>query len=290
MVLVPFFNNKPTLIKCVTSILQCQPPADQIVFVDDGSTDGGSKSLKNLPITLLKTEHNGRAAALNAGLAKSNGDIVFFTDADCVVPTDWISKHLEMYEKMQLEGVGGNLLPSQITIIETAKVLRYIHEFEKDRHLKVNYQGVCLNGNNMSFRTKALKKVGGFDESYIHGADADLTKRLLKEGYQLYRSTKITTTHLKVDSFFSFLKTSFLRGSTIRFNQEGHFGIFRSLLMSPLKNFAIDTKNISRLKVFDAERSWIIIGFLASIANLFSAWINTAGKIYFRHRFNSQRG
>lgn len=285
-VIVPFFNNKATLERCVNSILHCQPAPDRIIFVDDGSTDTGSEELNNLPVTLLRVEHKGRAGALNAGLDKITDGLVLFTDADCIVTTDWVGKHIKFFQKDHWGGVGGNLLPSKLSVVETAKVLRYVHEFEEDISLKGKYVGVCLNGNNMAILYEALKEVGGFDESYIHGADADLTQRLLSKGYRLLRTTKITTTHMKVDSISSFLSTCFLRGSTVRFHRQEPVRVFRSLILSPLKNFVLDVKNISRLKVFDAKRSWVMTGLSAAIINLFAAWVNTAGKIYFNRKFN----
>jgi len=55
----------------------------QVVFVDDGSTDGTAELLKKLPagvFEVITVPRGGKAAALNAGIARARGEILFFTD------------------------------------------------------------------------------------------------------------------------------------------------------------------------------------------------------------------
>ena len=201
---------------------------------------------------VLRLTHVGRPAALNAGIRAAEGaEVVLFTDADCVVPPSWIDDALA--ELGNFDGVGGNLLPGARTAVEWAKVLRYIHEFEFDFELRPTYANACLNGNNMAIRRAALLAVGGFDERFLHGADADLTRRLLAAGYRLRRTTKLQTTHLKVETLGQFLRTMHRRGSTVRFgmkNGEENAGtLARALLLSPWKWFFIDAIRAPRLDV-----------------------------------------
>lgn len=288
-VIIPFFNNKATVGHAVRSVLQCEPPADEIVVVDDGSTDGGKSTLDGLLIRLIEKDHKGRSGALNAGIEAATGDLILFTDADCIVPFDWVKKLTDAFVSGEFDGVGGNLIPSRFTVIETAKVLRYVHEFEADKVLQGSYQGVCLNGNNMAIKKSALLSIGGFDENYIHGADAALTRALLDAGHKLLRTRSIYTTHLKVDDLRGFLRTFYMRGSTVRFAMDaGRITapeLIRAILISPFKNFAKDLLNVLRLSVFDPSRSWIAKGIGAAFVNLLGAFTNAFGQVHFFMRF-----
>lgn len=293
-VIIPFFNNMSTLTKTVDSLLKCEPAPDEIILVDDGSTDHSHSAVETLPVKLIRCEHLGRATALNRGISQAKGELLLFTDADCIVPVDWVEKILDKLNPEEFSGIGGNLMPSHFTPVETAKVLRYVHEFETDYILSGNYSRFCLNGNNMAILKKAVVSVGGFDETFFHGADADLTRRLLNKGHKLLRTTTITTTHLKVDTFKSFLLTSFKRGSTIRFSKEdGSYNaqkILRSFFLSPLKYFIKDISSINRLVVFQKDKIWWPMGIFASVINIFGALFNAAGRVFYSRTAPLRKG
>ena len=209
-------NGARTLRLCLDSLRKIKRTDFEVIVADDGSTDDSPAIAQSLGATVLRLKKRGRPAALNAGIEKARGEIICFTDSDCTVPPTWADA-LEDALAPGFDGVGGNLVPSAWTVVEIAKVLRYVHEFEGNAVLQGAYSGRCLNGNNMAIRKAALKSVGGFDEGYLHGADADLTRRLLEKGFRLLRTTKVETRHLKVESLASFLRTSFFRGSAVRF-------------------------------------------------------------------------
>ncbi len=293
-VIIPFFNNRATVSLTINSLLDCEPPPDEIILVDDGSTDNGAQTMENLPVKIISSKHVGRPAALNLGIKKAKGDILLFTDADCVAPKNWVGKLVNLFLTGQYSGVGGNLMPSIYNVAEVAKVLRYIHEFERDYVLNGHYTRFCLNGNNMAILKEAMVSVGNFNESYFHGADADLTRRLLKNGHKLLRVKDINTTHLKVDSPLSFLKTSFKRGSTIIFSKkERDFSlgiIFPMFILSPGKYFIKDVLAIKKLSLFDKKKSWWLLGIGAAFLNFAGAYFNGAGQIYYLKRLTEKKG
>ncbi len=213
---IPCRNSSKTIGRCLESLRKMNRTDVTIVVADDGSTDDTAKIAESFGARVLYLEKRGRAAALNSGLTEAGGEAVLFTDSDCVVNPEWADEMEALLEK-GYDGVGGNLIPSQWTTVEIAKVMRYLHEFENDYELTGSYTRFCLNGNNMAIRRKALDAIGGFDPDYVHGADADLTRRLLDKGCKLLRTKSVEVTHLKVDSFKSLLDTFYHRGSAVRF-------------------------------------------------------------------------
>ena len=85
---------------CLDSLLNVDYPKEEIeiVVVDDGSIDNTKNIVGSYKkINLVSQEHKGPAAARNLGIKSSRGDIVVFTDSDCVVPKNWIEVNIPKY-------------------------------------------------------------------------------------------------------------------------------------------------------------------------------------------------
>jgi glycosyltransferase involved in cell wall biosynthesis len=289
-VLIAAWQAAPTLGRALDSIRACRGGADvDLLVVDDGSADATAAVAQEHGARVLSIAHAGRAAALNAGLAAITDDVVLFTDADCLAPVGWIEDSLAALAGR--DGVGGNLWPTRFTAVELAKVLRYVEEFENDIELAGDYRGVCLNGNNMAVRKAALDAVGAFDPLFAHGADADLTRRLLAAGFRLRRAVQLQTFHLKVDTLGDFLRTMWRRGSTVRFGMkqgaESPATLARALLLSPWRWLLTDCARVTRLRLFGASvprvRAWV-----APWVNLLGGIVNALGRIRYYRRFRRE--
>src|SRR4029079_8088869 len=94
-VIVPFRNAAATLERCVEALLDQTVPRDryQLIFVDNGSTDGGSALLAGHPaVRVFEESRRGSYFARNRALGVADGEIIAFTDADCVVERDWLER------------------------------------------------------------------------------------------------------------------------------------------------------------------------------------------------------
>ena len=91
-IVVPARNAESTLRDCVTSLLRLDYPVQrrEIIVVDNGSSDATSASIQDLPVTLLTERRRGPSWARNAGIEASKGEIIAFTDADCIVTRGWL--------------------------------------------------------------------------------------------------------------------------------------------------------------------------------------------------------
>lgn len=84
-VIVPLYNKRLHILRALQSILAQQCLADEIIVVDDGSTDGSGQLVRAAQIPklrLIRQENGGPGAARNLGIAEATGDIVAFLDAD----------------------------------------------------------------------------------------------------------------------------------------------------------------------------------------------------------------
>ena len=82
-VVIPFYNSAPYLEDCIKSLTdQCYSPVE-LIFIDDGSTDGGEAIFRKYPnIKYIRQNNLGPGAARNNGIKESSGELIGFHDAD----------------------------------------------------------------------------------------------------------------------------------------------------------------------------------------------------------------
>ncbi len=110
-VLIPAYNAERTLAETLASVLgQTQPP-DEVIVVDDGSTDRTAEvvTAASKSIQLIRQANRGAAAALNVGIQHARGDLLAFVDADDLWEHDKLAAQAQVLaEKPELDGVTGH--------------------------------------------------------------------------------------------------------------------------------------------------------------------------------------
>ena len=98
--IVPLYNTRAYIVEAIDSILAQTRPADEIIVVDDGSTDGGPDLLAGYGarVCLIRQANAGGATALNRGIAQATGDTIAFLDADDL----WARDKLERQQSILL--------------------------------------------------------------------------------------------------------------------------------------------------------------------------------------------
>jgi glycosyltransferase involved in cell wall biosynthesis len=102
--LISNFNYARFLAEAIDGAL-CQSHAfDEIIVVDDGSTDGSLEMLKarygcHSSIQIVDQPNRGQLACFNAGFARATGEIVFFLDADDIFEPHYVERALEVYDR-----------------------------------------------------------------------------------------------------------------------------------------------------------------------------------------------
>jgi glycosyltransferase involved in cell wall biosynthesis len=98
-VVIPVRNRRDLLVACLDSLAAQTYDRFEVVVVDDGSTDGSDKAaeehdLGGRPITVVRLGDSGRGAvaARTAGVDAASGDVLAFTDSDCVPAPDWVER------------------------------------------------------------------------------------------------------------------------------------------------------------------------------------------------------
>ncbi|CAO3430803.1 glycosyltransferase family 2 protein [Azospirillum endophyticum] len=179
-VVLPVFNGERFIRAAVASLAAQTRQPDQLVIVDDGSTDATPDLLpdavKDLPwnVRLLRTVNSGPAAARNAGIAESSGDAVAFLDVDDLWLPDFLNDQLQHLDRhrwldyvvsgARIEADGGSRSLQQIQQIQRWRAAR------DGNHLFVFGAGL--------FRRDVFRRAGEISPELRFGEDLDFYLRL----------------------------------------------------------------------------------------------------------------
>ena len=209
-VVIPAYNSASTIAEAVEACLNQDHPDVEVIVVDDGSVDDTRCLAQHYPVRCISQKNMGPAGARNRGWRVASGEIICFTDSDCVPSRDWVTNLVMGYTSEEIAGVGGTYQIANASNLLAA----CIHEEIVQRHLKmpkfVNY----LGSFNLSYRRAVLEQVDGFDESYrrASGEDNDLAYRVMKRGYRLAFTRDARVAHYHPDNLWRYLRQQFWHG------------------------------------------------------------------------------
>src|SRR5215469_385954 len=110
-VYVPCYNAENYLEKSIQSLLAQTRPPDEILVIDDGSTDRTAEIAAKLPVKLVRHEQNkGLAAARNTAFRNATHELVGAIDADVYPDKDWLEHLLAPFDDPRVVATGGRLI------------------------------------------------------------------------------------------------------------------------------------------------------------------------------------
>jgi glycosyltransferase involved in cell wall biosynthesis len=203
-VVVATRNRRDLLGDLLTSLARCDPLPAEVVVVDDAGDDALDPSaLANVAPFRLRVVRNDRCvgpgAARNRGVHASRGDLLLFTDDDCVVRTTWVgalASALESRGDEMLGGVGGRVLARDRDLLSRYFEFHRIleprpHDAEYPRRIPY------LVTANCGIRRDVFMRAGGFDGRIpaAGGEDAALSMRIVRSGYHFEREENAVVEH-----------------------------------------------------------------------------------------------
>jgi len=213
-VIVPAYNSETTIGDCLKSLENQDFPKNQyeIIVVDDGSTDNTEKIVLSFQkAKLLKQEHKGPAAARNLGLSRAKGDIVLFTDADCIPDKNWIKEMIACFSDPEVVGVAGTYK----TLNKNKLIARYVgYEIELRHNRMKQFKNIDFVGTySAAYRKSVLNVIGNFDTNFSEasGEDTDLSFRIAATKNKIIFCPTAFVWHRHPSSLLAYLKQKFNR-------------------------------------------------------------------------------
>jgi cellulose synthase/poly-beta-1,6-N-acetylglucosamine synthase-like glycosyltransferase len=218
-VVVPVRNRELTIQPLLESLQKLDYDRNkvEVIVVDGNSTDKTQEIVKKYPVKLVVEKRKGLNLARNTGIKCTKGEIVAFTDSDCIVPHNWITKIVENFKDPQVSCVGGSakaLDSDFISQYADNSIVRLMPFFTKREELeKVKPFFRHPAGCNMAFRRKVAEEVGYFDENIQYGFDeVEFADRICRAGYKMVLDPDVVVWHKHRSTFKEFLKQNFQYG------------------------------------------------------------------------------
>lgn len=180
-VIIPVYNEEKYLASCLQHVFDQEVKADEVIVVDNNSTDKSMAIARKFPVKIVKQKIQGRIPARNMGFDTAVGTIIARTDADTLVPKDWLKKIKSAFEDKRVIAFSG---PARFSDVPETPDISKIPMYAFFRSFKKMYNHDCLFGPNLAVKKSAWKKVRGsvcMDDKLVH-EDVDLSLHISKVG------------------------------------------------------------------------------------------------------------
>ncbi|GAA3974010.1 glycosyltransferase family 2 protein [Allohahella marinimesophila] len=204
-VVIPAYNAANTIQSCLDSVCQQRRPADEIIVVDDGSSDDTSRlvSAYGHDVKLIVQENQGSAKARQTGSDAAKGDYIAYLDSD----DWWLDTHLSEVERVlnaatvdflftDLRRAWPTASPSEYSarnstffpwfkesFLEKAKAVRGVdncYKFSQRQSLNLLLRGFPVYPSTVVVSKRALNKVGEWDVRFRRCQDFDFSLRVAR--------------------------------------------------------------------------------------------------------------
>ncbi len=184
-VVVRVRRQKARTASCLAALLaQDYDGAFETLVVNSGPEDTAADFPDALPATLVHAAGSGRAIALNAGIRAARGDIIAFTDSDCIPCPTWLRMLLAGAEEPEWGCFLGEIVPAD----PAGTIASFLHDRDLicQRHL-LSLGPPAASSANIAFRREVFDTLGAFDEAFETGEDRDMFWRMVRDGRFRYR-------------------------------------------------------------------------------------------------------
>ncbi len=188
-VIIPAYNEEQSIEETIQSIKEQTVPVDEIIVVDDCSSDKTGEIAFQMGVTVVRTEKNqgSKAMAQNFVIPQIGTDLIATIDADTTLAPDAIERTLSWFNDSMTASVCGFSIPRKIkTVWERGRLIDYFFGLIIFKGAQNNTGLVMVSSGCFSvIRTELIHKMGGFDPKTI-AEDMDLTWKFILGGYGVY--------------------------------------------------------------------------------------------------------
>ncbi len=212
-IIVITFNEEENIRDCLDSLIMLDYPKDRYeIIVVDSSQDSTPQIVENYKNVKLIRSEKGSSQQKNEGLKSASFDILAYTDADCIVSSDWLKVINRVFRNKEIAAIGGNGYPPPGTGYFGKCVACVGHPAGGtvgfDANITRTDRGIdFVPGCNSVFRKKVLLDVGGFDPFFYNGGeDIDISRRIKQKGYYIDYIPELTIYHKPRNTLSEFIK------------------------------------------------------------------------------------
>lgn len=267
---IPALNSASTISHTLSSIFLNEFPADlfEVLVIDNGSSDDTVQIARKYPVKVHHCSRKGIGPPRNLGMKMAEGEIVCFTDSDCIVESDWLKEiHDFFVQNPDADGVGG---PVFACSHDQNKIQRLTGElFVEDQSYpkeikKVEFGSLngMIFGSNCAYKKASLVHRGFYYE--LGGSNLELVWRLARMKRNLFFNPSIKACHIFPWNLRGVVRQQFRWGS-----QLTHMKLINGFNKESMKDIVLVSYFLARRLLFltslkDVEKKMLHFVQLAS--------------------------
>jgi glycosyltransferase involved in cell wall biosynthesis len=188
--IIPTYNRSAMLKECLDSILAQSRPPDEIIVVNDGSTDDTESAVKayGTRVTLINKANGGKSSALNIALAQSKSDYIWICDDDDIAAPDGV-EHLAA--ALDADGTVGFAFGTFRTFHDDDSGRSYSEPirwgYDEEPNINIRFlEGIFTLQYALLVRRSLYMETGRFREDLLRSQDHDMMIRLSRNAKAAY--------------------------------------------------------------------------------------------------------
>ncbi len=269
-VVVPAYNAEAHIRECLDSLLVLDYPKDrlEILVVDNGSTDHTLSIIKTYPVRCLVEDTPGSAAARNLAARSARGEIIAFTDADCVVDVNWAKEIDLTFQDPQVDAVMGFAEGINDNFWASLEQRNFEEFWYRRGSNGYTLKRSGLDTRIASIRKRVLETCGYFSANLLYCADLDLSTRLNRWNYHIAFNDRIRVRHRNRTDLNHILRIKERHARAFLQIVEQHPGGWDCPdFPSNIRSFlGVDNRSIQGLTLEGALLGFKVLGSLLSLA------------------------
>jgi cellulose synthase/poly-beta-1,6-N-acetylglucosamine synthase-like glycosyltransferase len=208
-VVIPAYDAVKSLSVCLDALEQQAILREEyeIIVVNNGPVDAAVKAVADRHgVTFLSQPQEGAAAARNLGAKQAQGEILLFTDADCVPESNWIESMIAPFADQEVVGVCGVVRTRQTGLVPRFIQLEYDYRYRNiAKHTQIDF----VNTGTAGYRKHIFIESGGFREALLGAEDVELSFRLASEGHKMVFAPEAIVYHSHPESILEYARRKY---------------------------------------------------------------------------------
>lgn len=219
-VIMPVYNEAAHIVEALEALYGGTVMPDEVIVADGGSTDGTVQLIRERypQVIVVNNPRRHAAGGRNEGIKRAKGDILAFTDGDCIVDAHWVENIIRNFQENDIDGLGGKVL--------VATPVNHIEEYWGNLawNLIMNYGDEpyivdrrTLNDAfvtaNCAYKRRLVRRLRGFNNWFANNAeDIDLCWRAIGAGARLMYAPDVQIYAHNVSTIQGVARKSFRNG------------------------------------------------------------------------------
>ncbi|VNH69282.1 cell-wall biogenesis glycosyltransferase [Streptococcus pneumoniae] len=214
-IIIPVRNAENSIERCINSLLnQTVKDGYEIIVVDNNSKDRTRMILEKFDnIKIIQNKNQGSYSSRNLGITIAQGELLFFTDSDCIAQNDLIEKIFECDQNYKFDIIQGQSLHNY-TKNEVSDMIQFRYNDIFFTDILVNHPFCSrIDTRNCIINKKIFEQFGGFDDECILWGDLDFGYKLVESGYQIFYNNKIVIYHENIQELNEYISKIIKEGN-----------------------------------------------------------------------------